>query len=111
MAKPGDLLKANALAAAVGKLTGFTPQVLEYPDYVEVNFPPDVRAGIVGYLDQQIGSLLTGRKTAEDLPSVQVRWGQVLAPWSLRMLLPAGALLFGLGYAAKAYQRRSQIRS
>lgn len=106
MAAASDLLKANALAAAIGKITGFRPEVIEFPQYVEVNFPPETRAGIVNYLDGQIGTLLTGKKLDVAAPSVQVRWGQVLAPWSLRFLIPAGALLFGIGYAAKSIERR-----
>lgn len=96
--------KANAFAISMHKITGHKPLVTDYGEYVEVSFPDDVRSGTIEYLDRTVSGifqkLFKPVPTDEELPDVQIRFGEVIIPWSIRYLAPAMVGLLALGYFA-----------
>jgi hypothetical protein len=108
--KASSIAKAQAFAIAMYKLSGVAPDVQIYDDYVEVSWSDAQRREFVGYLDRQI---LTGARRLfqpteildEPPPDVQIRWGDVIIPWSIRYTLPAMVAVFLAGYVARGLLR------
>lgn len=101
MISPTDIIKAEAIAVALGAMIGSRPAVVNVDDqYLEVRFSDAQREQFIRYLDQRVQPLYSGKPQAA--PAVQVRWGDVLVPWSVKYLAPAILAVFAMGFLSNS---------
>lgn len=101
MIAPTDIIKAEAIAVALGAMIGSRPAVVNVDDqYLEVRFSEEQKRRFIAYLDQRVRPLYSGQPQAA--PTVQVRWGDVLVPWSVRYLAPAILAVFAMGFISNS---------
>jgi len=94
-----DYAKAKAFTLWVKSIIGKEPEIINVNEqYLEIDFKPDEIEAFKSYLDRQVGGLLVPKPTDQTPPTVQIRFGKILVPWSIQYLLPAIAGVFGLGY-------------
>ena len=107
--KASAVSRATAFAIGMERVTGVRPQVDIYDNYVEVWWPAERAAETISYLDRQIGGVIgraiQGEPTSDDPPDVQIRFGQVILPWSLRYVIPILAAAFLAGRISKRGRR------
>lgn len=110
--EPTTYLKARAFALWVRHVTGTEPAIVEksatLPDgstheYLEVEFTPEQRSAMIAWLDGQVGGLLESDRPPRDL---QIDFGGIMLPWSMRYLLPVGLGLVALGYVGRYLTER-----
>lgn len=100
-------LKAQAFAGWVRRTIGSPPTIVEktatLPDgsrheYLSVEFSEQQREQFVRWLDEQAGGVFESDREPSD---IQIDFGGILLPWSIRYLLPAGIGLFGVGWLTR----------
>lgn len=103
------IAKAKAFAVSMQKITGHEPKVTVYDDYVEVAWDEASRAGTIAYLDKTVqtafGRLFSSTPTDAAPPDVQIRFGDVILPWSLRYVIPILLMAFAAGYATRSIRK------
>jgi len=98
---PGDVLKAQAIAIGLGKMIGSTPAVVNVDgQYLEIQFSEAQKRAFIDYLDARVTPLYGGG--AQPAPTIQVRWGDVLVPWSVKYLAPAILAVFAMGFLSSS---------
>jgi hypothetical protein len=98
---PLDMLKAKALAEGIKAMIGSAPTIEYVGDqYIEIVFTEAQRQQLIAYLDQRVGRAFSAEPQAA--PTIQIAWGDVLIPWSIKYLAPAMVALFGLGFMTNA---------
>jgi hypothetical protein len=98
---PLDVLKAEGIAAGINAMIGSKPEIRAIGDqYLEIVFTDAQRAAMVQYLDNRVGRLFD--TTPQAAPTIQIAWGDVLIPWSVRYLAPAFIGVFALGFLSNA---------
>ncbi len=96
-----DVLKAEGIAAGIKAMIGTKPEIRAVGDqYLEIVFTEEQRAKMINYLDQRVGGLFD--KTPQAAPAIQIQWGDVLIPWSIKYLAPAFIGIFALGFLSNA---------
>lgn len=101
---PLTLAKAEAFRIWVKSIIGEKPQLNVYEDYVEVDFTDEQRNKMITYLDKQVAR--TYRPSDEPPPDLQIRFGKVLVPWSIKYMAPAMLGIFALGYIANTATKK-----
>jgi hypothetical protein len=92
-----DILKAEGIAIALGTMIGSRPAVVNIDgQYLEIQFSEDQKRAFMAYLDQRVDPLFSNQP--RPAPTIQVRWGDVLVPWSIKYLAPAIVAVFAMGY-------------
>lgn len=92
-----DWGKAKAFTLGMRSILGSEPEIIDYGDYLEISFSPQQQEEFRAYLDSVVKrKILPGQET--ELPTIQIRFGEVLVPWGVKYLLPAfvGTFLAGL---------------
>jgi len=98
---PGDYIKAQAMAMTIGNMIGSTPAVVNVDgQYLEIQFTDAQKRAFIEYLDRAVRPLWSNEP--RPAPTVQVRWGDVLVPWSVKYLAPAILAVFAAGYLTNA---------
>lgn len=93
----GDILKAEGIAIALGTMIGSRPAVVNIDgQYLEIQFSEEQKATFIEYLDQRVAPLYGG--APRPAPTIQVKWGDVLVPWSVKYLAPAILAVFAMGF-------------
>lgn len=96
-----DIIKAEAIAMAIGTMIGSRPAVRNVNgQYLEITFSDAQKAAFIEYLDQRVTPLYSGQP--QPAPTIQVRWGDVLVPWSVKYLAPAILAVFAMGFMTNA---------
>lgn len=97
----GDFVKAEAMAIAIGNMIGSRPAVRNINDqYLEIQFSDEQKAAFIQYLDKAVNPLFS--QEPRPAPTIQVRWGDVLVPWSVKYLAPAIVAVFAMGFMSNA---------
>ena len=94
-----DRAKATLAAKWVESVIGQQPPVIDHGDYLEVDFTPEQIQLFKNYLNNQVRGAFTA--TNKKPPTVQIRFGKILIPWSIENLAPFFIGSFGLGYLTK----------
>jgi len=98
---PLDILKAEGIAAGINAMIGSKPEIRAVGNqYLEIVFSDAQRADMINYLDQRVGGIFD--KTPQDAPAIQLQWGDILIPWSVKYLAPAFIGLFALGFISNS---------
>ena len=99
--KPTDILKAEGIAIAIGSMIGSRPAVVNIDNqYLEITFTEEQKRAFIEYLDSRVDPLFS--RAPRPAPTIQVRWGDVLVPWSVKYLAPAILAVFVMGYMSSA---------
>jgi hypothetical protein len=101
-----ETTKATLFANWVETTIGTRPQVIQYEDFVEVTFSPEQQQEMKGWLDQQVGRMFTSRPIDAEPPSLQIRFGDILVPWSIQYLAPAFFVTFFAGWFGRGILRK-----
>lgn len=98
---PADILKAQGIAVAIGSMIGSRPAVVNIDgQYLEIQFSEAQKAAFIEYLDQRVQPMFSGQP--RPAPTIQVKWGDVLIPWSIKYLAPAILAVFAMGFMSNA---------
>jgi len=96
-----DILKAEGIAAGINAMIGSKPEIRSVGNqYLEIVFSEPQRAAMVQYLDQRVGRMFD--TTPQAAPAIQIQWGDVLIPWSVKYLAPAFLGVFALGFLSNS---------
>lgn len=96
-----DVIKAEGIAIALGSMIGSRPAVVNiYDQYLEIQFSDQQRRAFMDYLDARVDPLFGGQQ--QPAPTIQIKWGDVLIPWSVKYLAPAILAVFAMGFMSNA---------
>ena len=97
-----DKIKATGIRYALQKLTGVTPDMTYYDDYIEIAFTEDQARKIRETIDNKVKQFfMPGKKVLPiEPPKIQIKWGNVILPAAMKYLVPFGVLAFALGLAS-----------
>lgn len=107
---PLTLAKAKAFTLWIRGITGTEPTILvyEHPEknmqVVRVDFTSEQKQQMINWLDRQALSFFTPESVEES--DLNINFGGVLLPWSLRYLLPTGLAIFMLGRLTGGRRRK-----
>ena len=101
---PMTLVKAEAFRTWIKSLIGEKPELVVYQDYAEIKWTDEQRAKLMALLDDRVKRLF--RPSDQAAPELQIRFGKVLVPWSVRYIVPAALGVFALGAMTNAAARK-----
>lgn len=92
-----DIAKAEGIAIAIGAMIGSRPAVVNIDNqYLEIQFTQEQKDLFIAYLDARVDPLFS--REPRPAPTIQIRWGDILVPWSIKYLAPAIVAVFAMGY-------------
>jgi len=96
---PSDAGLAGGYSAWVESITGNPPSVKRLEgNRAQVNLSPMQVKQMQGWLDSQVSSILT---PAKEKPSLDINFGPVVKPWSIKYGAPALVIVFILGWLTR----------
>jgi len=94
-----DFAKAKAFTMWVKNIIGSEPAIINVNDqFLEIDFTEAEITAMKKWLDNQVGGLLKPRPVNVAPPTVQIKLGKIIVPWSVQYLFPIIAGVFGIGY-------------
>ena len=105
---PQTYLKAKAFTLWIKQTIGEEPDIVrkvaQLPDgsqheYLNVEFTESQRLDMIRWMDGQLGGFLQSDKEPGDL---QIDFGGVLVPWSMRYVIPLSLGLLAVGYVGRS---------